>query len=74
MGTFTARKLHRGLSEYALTSALKDSRFQPIIIEELPKLECGVSLLTNFEKGQSYLDWEVWLMVGICVTSDPFIL
>ena len=38
---------------------MKDSRFKPIQMEEVPKLECGVSLLTNFEKGLDYLDWEV---------------
>ena len=38
---------------------MKDSRFQPITNEEVAKLECGVSLLTNFEKGHHYLDWEV---------------
>ena len=59
MGTFSPRKLHRGLAEYALTSSLKDNRFQPMTIEEITRLECGVSLLTNFEKGHDYLDWEV---------------
>jgi uncharacterized protein (TIGR00296 family) len=59
MGTFSPRRLHRGLSEYSLTSALKDSRFTPIAMDELPKLECGVSLLTNFEKAKDCFDWEV---------------
>lgn len=59
MGTFSARKLHRGLAEYALTSSIRDSRFQPVSLEEIPKLECGVSLLTNFEKAKDYTDWEV---------------
>lgn len=59
MGTFSPRKLHRGLAEYALTSSLKDNRFQPMTIEEITRLECGVSLLTNFEKGHDYLDWEI---------------
>ena len=30
IGTFTPTPLHHGLAEYALTSALKDSRFEPI--------------------------------------------
>ncbi|XP_003391476.2 PREDICTED: AMMECR1-like protein [Amphimedon queenslandica] len=59
MGTFSPRKLHRGLSEYALISAVKDSRFDPVVIEELPRLECGISLLTHFEKAENYLDWEI---------------
>jgi hypothetical protein len=37
--------LHSGLKEYALTSALKDSRFDPITREELPKLTVSVSIL-----------------------------
>jgi AMMECR1 domain-containing protein len=28
-------------------------------MDELPKLECGVSLLTNFEKAKDCFDWEV---------------
>ncbi|XP_045431086.1 AMMECR1-like protein isoform X5 [Pipistrellus kuhlii] len=39
--------------------ALKDSRFPPLTREELPKLSCSVSLLTNFEDASDYLDWEV---------------
>ena len=38
---------------------MKDSRFQPISSEEVSRLECGVSLLTNFERAAHYQDWEV---------------
>ena len=38
---------------------MKDSRFKPIGADEIPRLLCAVSLLTNFEKGEHYLDWEV---------------
>ena len=41
------------------SSSMKDSRFQPITTEEVSKLECGVSILTNFERGADYMDWEV---------------
>lgn len=37
--------LHNGLKEYALTSALKDSRFDPITRDELPRLTVSVSIL-----------------------------
>uniref|UniRef100_A0A670JYQ9 AMMECR nuclear protein 1 n=1 Tax=Podarcis muralis TaxID=64176 RepID=A0A670JYQ9_PODMU len=40
-------------------SALKDSRFPPMTRDELPRLFCSVSLLTNFEDVCDYLDWEV---------------
>lgn len=40
-------------------SALKDRRFPPIQPKELPFLECTVSILTNYETANHYLDWEV---------------
>ncbi|XP_023818622.1 AMME syndrome candidate gene 1 protein isoform X2 [Oryzias latipes] len=58
IGTFSAMNLHSGLREYTLTSALKDSRFPPMTRDELPRLFCSVSLLTNFEDVGDYLDWE----------------
>ncbi|TPX31068.1 hypothetical protein SmJEL517_g05493 [Synchytrium microbalum] len=58
IGNFEAMYLHGGLKEYSLTSALKDRRFNPIAAKEIPNLSCGVSLLTEFEDGDNYLDWE----------------
>jgi len=40
-------------------SAVKDSRFSPITKEEFSSLVCSVSILTQFEEVQDYLDWEV---------------
>jgi hypothetical protein len=51
--------LHSGLREYAISSAIKDSRFSPITKEEFPCLYCSVSILTRFEEVQDYLDWEI---------------
>ncbi|XP_059144009.1 AMMECR1-like protein [Physella acuta] len=59
IGTFSPTSLHSGLREYAVTSAVKDSRFEPITKEEFPKLHCSVSLLTHFEDAMDYLDWEL---------------
>lgn len=59
IGTFRAINLHLGLRDYALQSAFKDERFNPIDRAELPYLYVSVSLLTNFEKADSYLDWEI---------------
>ncbi|XP_076278226.1 AMMECR1-like protein isoform X2 [Lasioglossum baleicum] len=39
--------------------AFKDSRFNPITREELPRLHVSVSILQHFEDGADYLDWEV---------------
>ncbi|CAE6496705.1 unnamed protein product [Rhizoctonia solani] len=59
IGNFEAMSLDEGIKEYALISAFRDHRFRPIEEKELRKLECVVSLLTNFEDAESYLDWEV---------------
>ncbi|CAG0897353.1 unnamed protein product [Cyprideis torosa] len=59
MGTFDSINLHAGLREYAITSAFKDSRFQPMDAEEFSRLHCSVSILRHFEVGSDYLDWEV---------------
>ena len=40
-------------------SALKDNRFAPVTKEELSKLHCSVSLLTDFEEATHCMDWEV---------------
>lgn len=40
-------------------SALRDRRFPPIQPKELPSLECTVSILTDYETANDYLDWEV---------------
>jgi uncharacterized protein (TIGR00296 family) len=59
IGTFQPLSLHDGLKEYAITSALQDTRFNPISKEELAKLNCSVSLLTNFEPAQHWQDWQI---------------
>uniref|UniRef100_A0A5K3F5B3 AMMECR1 domain-containing protein n=1 Tax=Mesocestoides corti TaxID=53468 RepID=A0A5K3F5B3_MESCO len=59
IGTFKAMNLHSGLREYALNSAMRDSRFSPITQKEFPHLYCSVSLLTDFEEGADYKDWQV---------------
>lgn len=59
IGNFNPLSLHKGLEKYALISALKDRRFSPITLREIPKLTCAVSLLTDFEVVDDYLDWEI---------------
>ena len=51
--------LHDGLREYAVTSAMKDSRFSPVAREELPRLFVSVSILCHFEDGADFMDWEI---------------
>lgn len=61
IGTFSPMDLAEGLREYALTSALNDSRFSPISRDEYPSLHCAVSILTHFEPCSSYNDWQIGL-------------
>lgn len=41
IGTFEPMPVRRGLEEYAEVAALHDTRFDPIAIRELDRLECG---------------------------------
>ncbi len=59
IGTLEPRQLHVALRDYALTAALRDSRFPAIEARELPRLSCKVSLLSCFERASSWQDWEV---------------
>ncbi|KZS97572.1 hypothetical protein SISNIDRAFT_405874 [Sistotremastrum niveocremeum HHB9708] len=59
IGNFEPMPLHEAVPEYALISAFKDTRFRKIEERELERLECSVSLLTNFEDASTYLDWTI---------------
>ncbi|KKY22355.1 putative ammecr1 family protein [Diplodia seriata] len=59
IGTFEAQELSDGLRSYALTSAFEDTRFNQIASRELPSLECGVTLLTNFQPAADAMAWEL---------------
>ena len=59
IGTFEPINLHNGLRTYAIESATKDNRFDPIAQAEIVNLNVSVSILTHFEKANNYLDWEV---------------
>ncbi|CAF1550388.1 unnamed protein product [Adineta steineri] len=61
IGTFSPMNLLHGLREYALTSAINDSRFSPISRDEYPLLSCAVSILTQFEPCSTYFDWDIGL-------------
>ncbi|KAJ7774191.1 alport syndrome [Mycena maculata] len=67
IGSFEPLSLHDGLQEFALISAFRDHRFRKIDKSELESLECAVSLLTDFEDAESYLDWTVGVH-GISIT------
>ncbi|CAL0316451.1 unnamed protein product [Lupinus luteus] len=71
IGSLAAQNLINGFRNYALTSALRDHRFPPIQAKELPSLECTVSILTDYETANDYLDWEVGTHGIIIEFSDP---
>ena len=59
IGTFEAQELDQGLASYAITSAMHDTRFDPVDKSELPSLEVAVTLLTDFEDCDDPMDWEL---------------
>jgi len=59
IGNFNPQPLDTGLAEYAITSATKDHRFDPITRHDISDLVCTVSLLTDFSLAEDYMDWEL---------------
>ena len=59
IGTFYPYDLKKNLENFGLSAAFKDSRFPPIKKEEIESLNCGISLLINFEDANDCYDWEV---------------
>lgn len=59
IGTFESQPLAEGLPEYALISALQDTRFAPVAKRELPTLQVAVTLLTDFEDAADAHDWTI---------------
>lgn len=45
IGDYTKFPSYKGLREYAITSALKDSRFSPITRDEFSRLTVSISIL-----------------------------
>jgi len=59
IGTLAPRPLHTAVKEYALTSAFRDRRFNPIDWTEVPELRVAVSLLVKYEACSHCHDWVV---------------
>jgi len=57
IGCFDNLELGSGIRDYALTAALRDSRFKPVELAEVEQLSCTVSLLTDFEPCSEPFDW-----------------
>ena len=59
IGTFSHEEIEKNLPKYAIYSAFKDSRFDPISKKEISQLSCAVSLLVNFKKAKDPYDWKI---------------
>lgn len=60
IGTFEPQQLEDGIRSYATTAAFDDHRFSPITKDLMPKLQCCVTLLTNFSAPtKDPLDWTI---------------
>ena len=59
IGTFYPDDLKKNLENYGLSAAFRDSRFPPISKEEIEDLNCGISILIDFEDAKDCYDWEV---------------
>lgn len=58
IGTFA--RGGRGVREFALISALEDSRFEPVTREEFPLLTCTVTFLKDFVNiTERPMEWEI---------------
>ena len=59
IGTLSPRPLVSSIGEYALISALRDRRFHPVALTEVPELRVAVSLLVKYEPCDHCHDWHV---------------
>jgi uncharacterized protein (TIGR00296 family) len=59
IGTHAPKPLVTSIGEYATASALKDRRFHPVALAELPLLRVAVSLLIRYETCEHCHDWTV---------------
>ena len=57
------------LSEYAINAGLRDGRFRPITLHDMPTLSCTVSLLHSFTRCDHSTDWVVGVH-GIIVEAS----
>jgi len=60
LGTFSEDlPISEGLKKYAEYSALQDKRFNPMTIDEVSYLKCGVSLLHSSKAAKDLDDWVI---------------
>jgi len=67
IGTLAPKPIRTAIGEFAITSAFRDHRFNPIGTHEVPHLRVAVSLLVNYETCRHCHDWLVGVH-GIIIT------
>jgi uncharacterized protein (TIGR00296 family) len=75
IGTLSPKLLATSVGEYALISALKDRRFNPIVLAELPELRVAVSLLVKYEVCTNVFDWTVGvhgILIKFCLQGHEY--
>jgi uncharacterized protein (TIGR00296 family) len=69
IGTLSPKLLVTAIGEYAVMAGLKDRRFRPIVLGELPNMRVAVSLLVNYQVCEDAYDWEIGVH-GILIKFD----
>lgn len=59
IGTFSPLPVEEAVPQYALISALEDTRFQPVVQSEIPNLSVSITILDNFTEIEDPLDWTI---------------
>jgi AMME syndrome candidate gene 1 protein len=59
IGTFEKQPIETGIKRYSLIAGLQDPRFSPIKKRELAHLECAVTILSDFERVDDPLGWQI---------------
>ncbi len=59
IGTLEPKLLATAVGEYAIISALRDQRFNPISLSEVHSLRVSVSLLVDYEECKDVYDWSI---------------
>eukprot|EP00762_Andalucia_godoyi_P007946 ANDGO_01198.mRNA.1 Uncharacterized protein CG5902 len=75
IGNFSEVPLRTGLAEYAVISGTEDRRFDPIKKSDLNRLQCAVSLLTNFEVAKDVFDWTIGvhgIRISFTINGRPY--
>jgi uncharacterized protein (TIGR00296 family) len=65
------KPLLTSIGEYALISALRDKRFDPVQLSEIPHLRVAVSLLVQYEECSHCHEWTVGVHGIIIRWADP---